>query len=183
MNRYFRSATLFVFIALACVCRAQGSSAGASEVPLTVSDGGRINMVSGSSIILKPGVRVVAGGYLHAAIVSEPVEQKAGLRKTRKTKNTAEAEAASLPVIMEAQTGISPFPGKSGKSINETDSKGENLAAQITEGSGISPQQERKVTGYTVIKTNIPSGRITKTALYQLIPLSQTPQTISVLRL
>ena len=185
MNRYFLSATLFLFIALACVFRAQGSVAGASEVQLTVSDGGRMNLVSGSSIILKPGVRVVAGGYLRAAIIPGPVEQKTAIHKSRNHQKTADAETAITPIVIaETHDAISPFAKRSVRGISENDNKEESLVAQISEVSGISPGQNHKLAAYSsATRMNLTWNRITESSHYRFIPLSENHETIAVLRL
>lgn len=50
-----------------------------SSMPLTVSAGGRMTLVSGQSIILKPGTRVEAGGNLLVKVTA-----KQGLKRNKK---------------------------------------------------------------------------------------------------
>lgn len=153
------------------------------EFPFTVTNGGRMSLVSGHSIVLKPGTRVVAGGYLRAAIVPDSRESKPGIHKSRNHQKTADAETDIPVVIAETHDAISPFAKKSGRGINESDNKEESLVAQVSEVSGISPGQQFKHALHSTTRKNSTTHRFLNSCSYHFIPLSETPETIAVLRL
>jgi hypothetical protein len=152
--------------------------------PYTVGDGGRMTIISGNSIVFKPGTRVISGGYLHASIISDGKEQKPGLHKPRKPGKMADVETAIAPVVIaETHDAISPFAKKSGRGVSESDKKDESLAAQVSEVSGISPAQQYKLALHSITRKNLTLHRILTSCPNHFIPLSENHETIAVLRL
>jgi hypothetical protein len=152
--------------------------------PVTVDKGGRMNLFSGHSITLKPGTRVIAGGYLHAAIVSDTKEQRPGTHKTRISGKTPDAEPVVAPVVIaETIDAISPFVKSSGRGISESDKKEESIVAQVSEVTGISPAPQFKHALHSTIRKNSTTHRMLLSCSSHFIPLSKTPETIAVLRL
>jgi hypothetical protein len=160
------------------------SKASALIAPVTIDKGGRMNLVSGHSITLKPGMRVIAGGYLHAAIVSDTKEQRPGTHKTRISGKTPDAEPVVAPVVIaETIDAISPFVKTSNRGISESDKKEESLAAQVSEVTGISPGQQLKLALHSTTRKNPTTHRFFNSCPSHFIPLPETHETVAVLRL
>jgi hypothetical protein len=152
--------------------------------PITVTDGGRMNLTSGESIVLKPGTRVIAGGYLRANILSDTRAQKSSIHQYRKAKKTVGSENTVEPVIIaETQNTISPFARNSARAIRESSNNEESLNAIISDVSGISPEQNRKTLGYSTTRINFTYNNITNLPKYSLLSLSENRETTAVLRL
>jgi hypothetical protein len=152
--------------------------------PITVTSGGRMNLTSSESIVLKPGTRVVAGGYLRANILSETRAQRSTIHQYRKTKKTLGSEnTVETVIIAETQNTISPFARNSARAIRESNDNEERFNAMISEASGISTEQNRKTSGYSTVQISFTHNSITNLPKYCLLSLSENRETTSVLRL
>lgn len=160
------------------------SEARTIQPPLTISDGGRMNLIAGHSIVLKPGTRVLAGGYFRATI-SELKGHKPGIHNYLKSKKQKSLEKTIEPVLLvKTQNNISPFAKKSkGRSIGTGGNNEECLNALVTDVSGISPEQNRKPIGYATTRLTFNSARIVKSGQYPFIASSEKRETTAVLRL
>lgn len=155
-----------------------------TQPPLTISDGGRMNLVSGQTIVLRPGTRVLAGGYLRAAINSGSADQQA-VKHSRKSKKHSKEETSVEPVILAASpAGISPFAKKTARTISGSNRDEEGFDALITDASGISQvQNNRKSYGYSIYTVNFIRYKIGNLRQNRFIANSERCETTSVLRL
>lgn len=71
-----------------------------STAPVTITEGGAMTLVSGKSVILKPGTRVEAGGRLVVKVTP------ANHPKRHRKKVAASEEPDSLPLKNQASAGI-----------------------------------------------------------------------------
>ncbi len=154
-----------------------------SSMPLTVSAGGRMTLVSGQSIVLKPGTRIEAGGYLKASIGGQEKLQRDHPDYSNTIRTKAKFQKVETPVIIQSAASVSPFSRKTSSAINQNDRGDENLVAQVVRASGISPEPTRKITDGLVqniaYRTETISFRLTrKTNLVNI-----KGETIQVLRL
>lgn len=151
---------------------------------LTISAGGKMILLSGQSIILKPGTRIEAGGYLKAAVNSNGDFALNAQNPVIKEKRKIRPAASEKPqMIVQAESTISPFARKSGRSFHESRNDNENLVAQVTQVAGISSEPSRKIAAVTTQLTGINAKNIARRFSGYLIPKSQKQETIQVLRL
>ncbi len=143
-----------------------------------------MTLISGQSIILKPGTRIDAGGYLKASVSSYSPNNSNAQNAALKGKKRISATIVEKPqLIVQAETTISPFSRKSGRSIHENRNDNENLIAQVTQIAGISSEPSRKISAITSQLSGTKAERITRKFSNYLIPNSQKSETIQVLRL
>jgi len=155
----------------------------ATENLFTVTSGSRLNLVSGKSIVFKPGTRVFSGGYLRASIVSSAKGQKSATQRYRKSKTAAAAEKTVEPaVIAETHNSISPFAARTGRALSESDDNDERLSAVMSDITGISYEQNRKLSGYFTLQKYFNPGRTLNFIHFQCIPLLEKREAIAVMR-
>lgn len=152
--------------------------------PLTIGDGGRMNLIAGQSIVLKPGTRVLAGGYLRATIHSGSADQNQRAKQDRKSKKYSREEQAIEPVKLVATTiGISPFAKKSSRAIASGEHNNDGYFAMIPDVSGISPEQNRKTLGYITSTLNFIQYKVVNSYPNNHNVNPEMRETIAVLRL
>jgi len=152
--------------------------------PVTINNGGRMNLTSGQPIFLKPGTKVLAGGYLRAAVLTDAGERKSVEPRYKKSKKPTRIEKIAEPLIIaETLDAISPFAKRSGRSVGEGNNNEERLNALISEVAGISPEQNRKQAVTSFAKMNFRLSRIANVCAPHLVALSDKRETITVLRL
>jgi hypothetical protein len=151
--------------------------------PLIVEKDGEVNLTAGKSIILLPGTKISAGGFLYASIepsVKSGKHQKKEIRLVTIEENEKIQEQASL-----SQAGIlfSPFPKSVKGSLHAGDAEQGyfNISANIL--SAVAPEQHRKVA-----LISLPLHEITRQQVFSnltILPVTSTfrAETMRVLRL
>jgi hypothetical protein len=113
---------------------------------VSTNNAGTVKLVASESIVLRPGTRVTAGGFLYASI--EPVS-KSGKQHHKKVvvvvtveeKMKMEAQAS----LAMAYTIFSPFPSPVSRHVHSGDAENGSFTSSINELSAVSPEQQRKV--------------------------------------
>jgi hypothetical protein len=143
-----------------------------------------VKLVASESIVLRPGTRVTAGGFLYASI--EPVtkggkhhDKKVVVVVTVEEKMKMEAQAS----LAMAYTIFSPFPSPVKRHLQNGDAENGCFTSSSNELSAVSPEQQRKVAIDSRILTGVSREQISTDFNPAPVAYSYRPEVMRVLRL
>ncbi len=145
---------------------------------------GTVKLVASESIVLRPGTRVTAGGFLYASI--EPVtkngkhhDKKVVVVVTVEEKMKIEAQAS----LAMAYTIFSPFPSPAKRHLHGGEAENGSFTSSPNELSAVSPEQQRKVAVESRILAGVSRNQISSNSNPVPVAYSYRPEVLRVLRL
>lgn len=151
--------------------------------PLTVEKEGRVTLTAGKSILLLPGTRISAGGFLYASIEStgkSGKHQKKGMRLVTVEENKKIEEQASLCMAFNL---FKPIHSRNRGNLHAGDAEQGSFRSSNNELSAVSPEQQRKVALHSRTLSAVARKQISTN--YHPVPVASTfrTETMMVLRL
>lgn len=112
---------------------------------VNVETAGTVTLVASKSILLRPGTKVTAGGFLYASI--EPI-----VKSGKHPKKELRLVTVEEKIMLEAQASLavaytifSPFPAPAKRHLHSGDTENGSFTSSTNELYAVSPEQQRKV--------------------------------------
>jgi hypothetical protein len=151
---------------------------------VSADQAGTVKLVASESIVLRPGTRVTAGGFLYASIEPATKNGKQRHKKvvvvvTVEEKMKMEAQAS----LAMAYTIFSPFPSPTKRHFHSGDDENGSFTSSTNELSAVSPEQHRKVAVESRILAGVSRNQILSVSNPAPVAYSYRPEVMRVLRL
>ena len=139
---------------------------------VSVDKPGTVTLVASKSILLLPGTKVSAGGFLYASIETGAKNGKQPKKEIRLVTVEEKMKIETQASLSEAFALFSPFPSPNRRHLRSGDAEQGSFTSSSSELSAVSPEQQRKVAIDSHLLTGVTRNQFSTS--YNPVPVEYT---------